>query len=98
MEPEVGRASVPTRARSVDFPEPLGPRTIETRPAAKRALTPTSARTGPYVLVTDTSSTDGSTPHASRVLARTATGSIAKPHPRRHLAARPTRVEGGGRR
>ena len=42
---------------SVDFPDPFGPRTTVTVPASKRALTPTSARTGPYVLVTARSST-----------------------------------------
>jgi hypothetical protein len=33
--------------RSVDLPEPFGPRTMDTRPDSNVALTPTSARTGP---------------------------------------------------
>src|SRR5437879_5839785 len=61
MAPDVGRASVPTIARSVDLPEPLDPRTTETRPPANCALTPANARTGPNVFVTLLSSTRSST-------------------------------------
>src|SRR4051812_10797270 len=39
-------------ARSVDFPDPLGPATTDTRPPTNWAETPTSARTAPNVFVT----------------------------------------------
>ena len=51
------RANVPTTESIVDFPDPFGPVTTDTAPGSNRALTPTSARTGPYVFVTDRSST-----------------------------------------
>jgi hypothetical protein len=49
-DPPEGRAHLATD-------DPFRPRTTVTPPAAKRADTPTSARTAPYVLVIDRSST-----------------------------------------
>src|SRR5258707_958083 len=47
-------------ARSVDLPEPFGPSTIVTRPASNVTDTPRSARTLPYVFVTERSTTTSS--------------------------------------
>lgn len=53
--PDVGRSSVPMMLSIVDLPDPEGPTTATSSPAATSSETPRSAPTSPYVFTTSSS-------------------------------------------